>query len=185
MGAWEGMISAESGIASRCAVSGTDSMAEWSQLSDIDSSDSGESGGREGRKSILEFGGIGRERRCEGHQSGKERKRKGPFVRRKREREREEGSDCFKDGSARVEREKRKVAAVSRFDSAMFPDSSRGTKGEAGERRTTTRSESAERDRRRERKGMEWRAARLGGSKGASPLPAPHSAHPLFPSSLS
>ena len=47
-----------------------------------------------------------------------------------REREREEGSDCFKDGSARVEREKRKVAAVSRFDSAMFPDSSRGTKGE-------------------------------------------------------
>ena len=40
MGAWEGMISAESGIASRCAVSGTDSMAEWSQLSDIDSSDS-------------------------------------------------------------------------------------------------------------------------------------------------
>ena len=86
MGAWEGMISAESGIASRCAVSGTDSMAEWSQLSDIDSSDSLESGGREGRKSILEFGGIGRERRCEGHQSGKERKRKGPFVRRKRER---------------------------------------------------------------------------------------------------
>ena len=121
-------------------------------MSDIDSSDSGESGGREGRKSILEFGGIGRERRCEGHQSGKERKRKGPFVRRKRERE--EGSDCFKDGSARVEREKRKVAAVSRFDSAMFPDSSRGTKGErdwrARERRTTTRSESAERDRRRE-----------------------------------
>ena len=92
------------------------------------------SGGREGRKSILEFGGIGRERRCEGHQSGKERKRKGPFVRRKRERE--EGSDCFKDGSARVEREKRKVAAVSRFDSAMFPDSSRGTKGERGWRET-------------------------------------------------
>ena len=136
VGAWEGMISAESGIASRCAVSGTDSMAEWSQLSDIDSSsDSRESGGREGRKSILEFGGIGRERRCEGHQSGKERKRKGPFVRRKRERE-EGRSDCFKDGSARVEREKRKVAAVSRFDSAMFPDSSRGTKGEAGERET-------------------------------------------------
>ena len=93
VGAWEGMISAESGIASRCAVSGTDSMAEWSQLSDIDSSsDSRESGGREGRKSILEFGGIGRERRCEGHQSGKERKRKGPFVRRKRERERKEGA---------------------------------------------------------------------------------------------
>ena len=40
MGAWEGMISAESGIASRCAASGTDSMAERSQLSDIDSSDS-------------------------------------------------------------------------------------------------------------------------------------------------
>ena len=143
------MISAEFGIASRCAISGTDSMAEWSQLSDIDSSDSREEEGREGKQSILEFGGIGRERRCEGHQSGKERKRKGPFVRRKRGSE--EGSDCFKDGSARVEREKRKVAAVSRFDSAMFPDSSRGTKGETGERererRTTTRSESAERDR--------------------------------------
>ena len=34
-----------------------------------------------------------------------------------------------------MEREKRKVAAVSRFDSAMFPDSSRGTKGETIERK--------------------------------------------------
>ena len=132
------------GVALRCAILGQDSM-ERSQLSDIDNGGGG--CGCRGEQSILEFRGIGRERRCEGHQSGKERKRKGPFVRRKRGSE--EGSDCFKDGSARVEREKRKVAAVSRFDSAMFPDSSRGTKGETGEgeRRTTTRSESAERDR--------------------------------------
>ena len=70
------------GIASRCAISGPDSMAERSQLSDIDSSSGsggrgGGGGGRgeEEKQSILEFRGIGRERRCEGHQSGEERER--------------------------------------------------------------------------------------------------------------
>ena len=115
---------------------------ERSQLSDIDSGGGGGSRGGEEKQSILEFRGIGRERRCEGHQSGKERERgggrewaaaggRGP-IRRPVRRKRAEGSDCFKDGSARVEREKergnkgkRKVAAVSRFDCAMFSDSSR------------------------------------------------------------
>ena len=128
-------------VASRCAISEPDSM-ERSQLSDIDSGGGGGSRGGEEKQSILEFRGIGRERRCEGHQSGKERERgggrewaaaggRGP-IRRPVRRKRAEGSDCFKDGSARVEREKergnkgkRKVAAVSRFDCAMFSDSSR------------------------------------------------------------
>ena len=125
---------------------------ERSQLSDIDSGGGGGSRGGEEKQSILEFRGIGRERRCEGHQSGKERERgggrewaaaggRGP-IRRPVRRKRAEGSDCFKDGSARVEREKergnkgkRKVAAVSRFDCAMFSDSSR----ERGRRRERER----------------------------------------------
>ena len=102
-------------VASRCAISEPDSM-ERSQLSDIDSGGGGGSRGGEEKQSILEFRGIGRERRCEGHQSGKERERgggrewaaaggRGP-IRRPVRRKRAEGSDCFKDGSARVERER-------------------------------------------------------------------------------
>ena len=91
MGAWEGMISAESGIASRCAVSGTDSMAERSQLSDIDSSDSGESGGRgekgeslflnleelEGRDDVKGINRAKKERERAHSSVGRERERKG------------------------------------------------------------------------------------------------------------
>ena len=135
----------EGGVALRCAILEPDSM-ERSQLSDIDS------GG--GEQSTLEFRGIGRERRCEGHQSeeGGERGREGeraagPFVGRsvgrsdrrsvgkgpkgggeggvavswmdqRQERERERERERENNG-------KRKVAAVSRFDCAMFSDSSR------------------------------------------------------------
>ena len=124
------------GVALRCAILGQDSM-ERSQLSDIDNGGGG--CGCRGEQSILEFRGIGRERRCEGHQSGegeRERERAHSSVGRSDGRSekgrREEEERLFHGWISVRERErerehngKRKVAAVSRFDCAMFSDSSR------------------------------------------------------------
>ena len=180
MGAWEGMISAESGIASRCAVSGTDSMAERSQLSDIDSSDSLWSlEGEKGESLFLNLEELeGRDDVKGINRAKKERERAHSSVGRERERK---GATASRMDQLEWREKREKLPPFPVLTLQCFLTAREGLR----ERLERDGLVGVSRQKEIERKGMEWRRARLGGSKGASLLPAPHSAHPLLPPSLS
>ena len=181
MGAWEGMISAESGIASRCAASGTDSMAsEWSQLSDIDSSDSLWSlEGEKGESLFLNLEELeGRDDVKGINRAKKERERAHSSVGRERERK---GATASRMDQLEWREKREKLPPFPVLTLQCFLTAREGLRERL--ERDGLVGVSRQKEIEGERKGMGWRA-RLGGSKGASLLPAPHSAHPLAPSQL-